>query len=463
MMDVQHSAYSPHSVMLYPPSGIEKRFCNNHFCFLKLNYMLIKKLMTATMALAAIIAVSCSKNHSGDNAVSKLSAEPVLHWNEVAYQAFGGPAYQHSLMASRINAMVQLAIHDALNGIEEKYSRWAFYGKDADADPVAATASAAYHVLLNELPARKSFLDSALAGAIQESNDAAAKEKGMALGKEAAAAVIAKRANDGSVGEAFNPVPPSETPGFYQAVPPFDIAFALHWENVIPFSLQAKNQFRSAPFPALNSQAYVDAFNEVKAAGKKESPVRTPDQSAYAKFWYEFSEAGWNRVARTVVANKKLNLLEAARLLALVDMAIADAYIAGWDSKIHYNFWRPFTAIRKAGIDGNDATLADASWEPAEPTPPIHDYPSTHSALGKAAATVLAQLLGDATPFSMTSPTAFPAGTTRSFNSFSQAADENADSRVQAGIHFRFSCDAGKELGNKIGLWTVENHLKPVK
>ena len=425
--------------------------------------MLIKKLMTATMALAAIFLVSCSKNHSGDNAVSKLSAEPVLHWNEVAYEAFGGVAYQHSLLASRINAMVQLAIHDALNGIEEKYSRWAFFGKDADADPVATTASAAYHVLLHELPARKSFLDSALSEAMQAVTEVEAKTKGLALGKGAAEAVIAKRANDGAVGEAFNPVPPSETPGFFQAVPPFDIAFALHWENVKPFSLQAKNQFRPAAFPALNSQAYVDAFNEVKATGQKGSTVRTPDQTAYAKFWYEFSEAGWNRVARTVASTKKLNLLDAARLLALVDMAMADAYIAGWESKIHYNFWRPFTAIRKADIDGNDATLADASWEPAEPTPPIHDYPSTHSALGKAAATVLAHLLGDATPFTLTSPTALPAGSTRSFNSFTQAADENADSRVRAGIHFRFSCEAGKELGEKIGQWTAEKHLRLIK
>ena len=114
--------------------------------------------------------------------------------------------------------------------------------------------------------------------------------------------------------------------------------------------------------------------------------MRTSDQTSYTKFWYEFSEAGWNRVARTVVASKNLNMLEAARLFALVDMAIADAYIAGWDSKFHYNFWRPYTAIRNAANDGNNATTGDATWEPAEPTPPVQDYPSTHSALGNAAA-----------------------------------------------------------------------------
>ena len=215
--------------------------------------------------------------------------------------------------------------------------------------------------------------------------------------------------------------------------------------------------------PALTSQEYATAFNEVKTLGKLNSVTRTPDQTAYSKFWYEFSEAGWNRVARTVVINKKLNLLEAARLFALVDMAIADAYTAGWESKFHHNFWRPYTAIRKADIDGNNATAVDAGWEPSEPTPPVQDYPSTHSALGNAAATVLAKVLGDNTAFTMSSPTAFPAGSTRSFQSFSQAANENADSRVMAGIHFRFSCVAGQELGNKIGAWTVANHLKPLK
>jgi hypothetical protein len=193
------------------------------------------------------------------------------------------------------------------------------------------------------------------------------------------------------------------------------------------------------------------------------STARSADQSAYAKFWYEFSEAGWNRVARTVASNKRLSLVESARLFALVDMALADSYIAGWDSKIHHNFWRPYTAIRSAANDGNDATTADKEWEPSEPTPPVHDYPSTHSALGNAAAAVLAKLLGDNTTFTMTSFTAIPAGSTRSFTSFSQAANENADSRVMAGIHFRFSCEAGQELGNKIGNWIADNHLRPLK
>ena len=147
--------------------------------------------------------------------------------------------------------------------------------------------------------------------------------------------------------------------------------------------------------------------------------------------------------------------------MALVNMALADSYTAGWDSKFFYNHWRPYTAIRHAENDGNPQTAASADWEPLMPTPPVHDYPSTHSALGNAAATVLASLLGNETPFTMTSNTAQPSGSTRSFRSFHEAADENADSRVMAGIHFRFACEAGQTLGNKVGKWTVENHLRP--
>jgi hypothetical protein len=426
--------------------------------------MIRRKIFLSAFVVALTGMVACSKSSkAAPGPVSSQSAQTVLYWNEIAYEAFGGTQYQHSLMASRINAMVQLAIHDALNGIEEKYQRYAFSGKDKKADPIAAASSAAHAVLVNEIPAGKAYLDSVLAVVLNKITEGDAKTRGIALGKEAAQAVLAKRGNDGSAKDPIVPVPPSAVAGVYQTVPPFTFQFAPFWQDVKLFSLQSKEQFRCAPFPALNSPEYTAAFNEVKEFGKFNSAVRTPDQTFFTKFWYEFSEAGWNRVARVAIVNKKLNMLEAARLLALVDMAIADAYIAGWDSKIHYNFWRPYTAIRKADSDGNNNTLVDANWEPSDVTPPIHDYPSTHSALGNAAATVMAKLLGDNTPFSMTSPTALPAGSSRSFNSFSQAAIENAESRVMAGIHFRFSCAAGLKLGADIGTWTVDNHLKPLK
>jgi PAP2 superfamily len=425
----------------------------------------MKRIRKSILLLGAVISLyslSCSRNNFPGNAVDNLPNTVIITWNEVAFEAFGGPAYQHSLMASRINAMTHIAMHDALNAIKPKYSTYVFTGNDIAADPIAAAASAAHTVLLHEIPGKKNFLDSALSQTLSGIAEGDAKTRGISLGKQAAQAIINDRADDGSAGELVVQVPPSTTPGVYQAVPPFNIIFVPHWENVKLFGLERKDQFRSAPHPSLNSDTYTAAFNEVKEKGKLNSTVRTADETAYSKFWYEFSEAGWNRVARTVAINKKLNLFETARLLALVDMALADSYIAGWDAKLHYNFWRPYTAIRKAGSDENSNTIEDPQWEPSENTPPIQDYPSTHSVLGKAGAAVLARLLGDNTAFTMSSFTAVPAGSTRSFSSFSQAANENADSRVKAGIHFRFSCEAGQEMGNKIGDWVVDHYLQPL-
>jgi hypothetical protein len=422
--------------------------------------MTSKKLLTPVLLIGLTFSSIVSANPPGP--VSKQPASAILYWNEVAYQAFGGTKYQHSLMASRINAMVHLAIHDALNGIEEKYSRYAFTGIDKKADPLAATATAAHTVLAHEIPDSKAYVDSVLKRVLQSVKESAAKTRGIALGVAAGKAVIAKRTSDGAQGNVIGPIAPSTVAGIYQAVPPFDFAFAPHWKDMSAFALKKNDQFRAAPCPSIQSEKYTTAFNEVKAMGRLNSDKRTADQTFYAHFWYEFSEAGWNRVARIATTSQNLNMLDAARLFALVDMALADSYIAGWDSKFYYNFWRPYTAIRNAAHDGNNVTMADATWEPALPTPPVHDYPSTHSVLGNAAATVLALILGDNTPFTMSSPTAVPAGTTRTFKSFSQAAKENADSRVMAGIHFRFSCDAGLEMGDKIGKWTVENMLRPL-
>jgi hypothetical protein len=142
---------------------------------------------------------------------------------------------------------------------------------------------------------------------------------------------------------------------------------------------------------------------------------------------------------------------------------MADSYIAGWDSKIHYDFWRPITAIPLADIDGNAATTPDANWTEFLPTPPIQDYPSTHSALGAAAAAVLTDAFGHHVRFSFTSSSADPTAPERNFKSFAHAAYENASSRVMAGLHFRFSCDAGLLLGHRVGHHATQQLLAPLK
>jgi hypothetical protein len=282
---------------------------------------------------------------------------------------------------------------------------------------------------------------------------------GAQLGKAAAAAVLAKRANDGSNGN--EPYVEGTQTGQYRFTPPFNFAAAPHWRRVTPFALTSASQFRSAAAPALTSEQYRRDFDEVKRVGGKASTQRSTDETHYAAFWYEFSDIGWNRIARAASGRIKQDLWERARTFALLNAAMADAYIAGWDSKFTHNAWRPVTAIQLAGQDGNPATAPDASFDPLLTTPPVPDMPSTHSALGMAAATVLAQAFGrDHVAFSFASSSALPANPVRRFRSFSEAARENADSRVKAGLHFRFATQAGLELGRQIGQYTVRHLLQ---
>ena len=422
----------------------------------------LKKNLVAAGFILSLFAVACNKNNRPGTMPDNISNAVVLQWNQVTFEALGGSANQHVLFGSRVYALVHAAMHDAVNATQPTFESYAYEGTEPGANPEVAAASSAHHVLKSLIPARSSFLDSVFTTYLSAFQETDAKTKGITLGIEAADAVLSLGHNSNGSEDPIGQPAPAVKPGDYKVVAPFNFIFAPFWENSKLFSLTKKDQFRPVPPPALNSDKYAAAFNEVKEVGYLNSKTRTADQSFFAKYWYETSETGWNRIARVVAADKKTGLFTTARLFALLNFAIADSYTAGWDAKLHYNFWRPFTAIREASSDGNNETIEDVKWLPAEPTPPIHDYPSTHSALGNAAASVLIYFFGDKTPFTMNSPSAVPAGASRTFSSFTQAANENATSRVMAGIHFRFSCDAGQELGNQIGKWTVENHLRPI-
>lgn len=398
----------------------------------------------------------------GSNRLKAYSNDVIINWNKTSYNAMAGPQY-NPLVATRIQALVHISMHDALNNISETYETYALVDTDKKAHPIAAAASAAHTVLVVTFPDKKSLLDSALQASLSKIPSGEELESGLALGFKAAQAVLSKHSNDGIFQNPVSEIPVSAEPGVYQPVPPTPFVFAPFWAKLTTFALENPDQFRVSIHPAITSDEYVKDFNEVKSKGAKDGSKRTEEETAIAKYWYEFSEIGWNRITQNVAASKKTDLIATARLFALVNMALADSYTAGWDSKDHYNFWRPYTAIREAENDGNNSTSPDKGWESFLDTPPVQDYPSTHSVLGNAAATVLASLLGDNTTFSMTSPSADPNHATRTFNSFSSAALENADSRVLAGLHFRFSCTSGLDLGKKIGEWAVKNHLKPGK
>jgi hypothetical protein len=362
--------------------------------------------------------------------------------------------------------MVHAAIHDALNSIDPRFQTYT-EGPQADpaASPAAAIATAARDVLVNQFSTQQADFNSAYLASLALIPDGPAKANGIAAGQAAAARILALRNSDGSA--AAN-IPYAQAPGlgiWEPTLPGLLPPILPGWGTVTPFVLKSGEQFRpdTPDYFDLASVEYANNYNEVKSVGDLNSVVRTPEQSEIARFWYEGSPVGWNRIVRIVSAQSSLSIWENARLFALVNLAMADGFIAGFNIRYHFNFWRPFTAIRAGDIDGNPQTAGDSGWNTYLVTPAIPDYPSTHSVLGAAAAEVLARFFGtDYISFSTTSGAPF-AGITRSFTSFSQAARENADSRVFAGIHFRTACVDGVKIGEKIGKFAFKHSLRSLK
>jgi PAP2 superfamily len=423
------------------------------------------------------------------------AANPVWDWNTAGFEATeaGG---QNNAVISRSIAMVHLAIHDALNALGRRYEPYVYsadrsfkpqmYDGMADPDTTAdaATAATARDVLAGVLPdwaqpeqlaKAAAIVDKAYAAALSKLPDGTPKRHGIAVGQAAAAAMLAARKADGA--KAPSDYKPGSAPGEWRphpnpvpAAPPIgDAARAVgnwpamvpQWGQVTPFTMVTPWQFRLPGPPALTSVAYAQDYDEVRRVGSKSSAVRTAQQSEMARYWYEGSPQTWSRIARIVSTERALDRWDGARLLALVNTAIADGFIAGFDTRYVYNFWRPVTAIRSGDADGNNATMGEPGWETFLNTPPIPDYPATHSVAGGAAAAVLARFFGrDDIAFSMTSGPPF-AGITRSFAGFSQAAQENADSRIYAGIHFRSACRDGIMLGKQIGRRAFGQYLQP--
>ena len=384
---------------------------------------------------------------------AQVRANEVLRWNRVATEV-SAAAETDPLTESRMFAIVHAAIHDALNAIERRYEPYRTGVAAAPgASPDAAVAAAAHASLVEMMPERKPAFDRALADALELVNDRRAAFAGLEVGRKTSAALLALRRNDGASRTVAHPA--GKKPGEYRPTPPdFTPAAFAQWGNIRPFVLASASQFRpTPPLDTKSSRARIE-MDEVRAIGGKTSALRTAEQGEIARYWYEHSTQGWNRIAREVAAERGLDAWESARLLALVNFAMADGFIGGFEAKYHFNYWRPATAIRENG---------DSAWLPYLGTPPVPDYPSTHTVLGAAAAAALARFFGtDLVSFSMTSGAPY-AGITRRFWSFSEAARENGASRILAGIHFASAVQAGYEQGERIGAWTYERALRPLR
>ena len=389
----------------------------------------------------------------------------VADWNQIMLSSLAA-ANVPPPSGNRLGGIVQAAVFDAVNGIERRYQP--IHVQPAapdDASPKAAAASASHTALVDLFPTQRPTLDAAFAASLaslRDDEDAQSIADGAAWGESVAGQIIAWRAADG-----FNATPPpyvfSSVPGQWQPTPGGSGAPKFRsLATTTPFALTSPSQFRPAGPPALASARYAQDFNEIKALGGLTSTLRTPYQTQTAEFWQlDTPTAMWDRVADTLALEHHLNLLQTARLLALTNISIADATIAVWDAKNAYNFWRPVTAIADASLDGNPDTSADPTWQPLLTTPYFQEYPSAHSGVSSAAATVLSSFFGDATDFTVTS-SGMP-GVDRSFSSFSQAVGQVADARVLAGFHFRSSCDDAIVLGTAVATYVQAKLMLPAQ
>ena len=417
-------------------------------------------------ALAGVIAFFATFATAGGGIPVALAAQPanvVIVWNQTMLATFQTAAVP-APAANRLGAIVQSAVFDAVNGIEHRYTPIHVQpGAPDEADPHAAVAGAAYETLIKLFKSQQPALDAALASsvaALQDEGDAGSIAAGLAWGKSVGDQTLAWRAADG-----FSATPPDYTfslaPGQYQPTPPGSGPPKFRTlATTTPFALTSPSQFRPAGPPALTSDRYTASFNEVKALGGLTSTSRTAYQTQTATFWQVDTPTGqWDRVADSLAMQNHLNLMASARLLARVNIAIADATIAVFDAKNAYNFWRPVTAIVQADADGNPNTASDATWLPLLITPYFQEYPSAHSGISSAAATALASVFGSNAQFTVTS--AGLPGVTRSFNNFSDAVAQVGDARILAGFHFRFSVEDGIVLGLSVGDYVDANAMLP--
>ena len=404
---------------------------------------------------------------AGNNVTSEAElitqGDAVIQWNSIllnTIQATGkdGDGTPPPL-AARNQAIVHQAIYDAVL-------------EAPDASDEAAVVGAASRTLIELFPQQTSTIEGLRKDFLDAIPDSEAKQNGIEIGQQAATQILNERENDGA-DTAQGPYTPGKGIGDWEftfsdgdttdQIPGLVTEALLpDWGSVTPFVLESGNQFRPTnPFPQYNSPVYAQQLNQVKELGAENNSDRNADETEIALFWaYDRADSfrppgQWNEIAQDVALQEGNTLEENAELFAVLNTGLADAGIAAWDAKYVYEQLRPITAIREADADNNPDTIADKDWEPLLDTPPFPDYISGHSVFGGAASAILANFFGDDTSFEI--PSQELPGVSRSYNSFSQAADENADSRLFGGVHIEQANVDGVAVGEDVGNFVFEN------
>jgi hypothetical protein len=424
--------------------------------------MLRKALIGATVALALLAPAGNSVRAGGADAAI------VFEWNQIVQDTVPAP---HNVLTPRFFSMAHIAMFDAINAIEREFTPYHVRLRFAYGSPEAAAAQAAHDVLVAINPNATATYDAALAR--QLGNDPSGfVQRGAAVGARVAKEVLAWRQNDGWVVSPFPPYSEPPLPGRWQPTPPLNAnASFTHVLSAAPMALLTPTQYLPAPPPSLTSARYAADVNEIKQIGKSDSLTRTPEQTAIARLWNGNATTGvgtatnfmsvWNGIVRGVAQDRQLSLVEAARLFVLVNVSVHDGLQTAQGSKFVYGLWRPVTAIRQAEADLNAATDADPNWLPLLGTPPYPSYGGNMASIGASAARALQLAFGrDDIPVTATwKQSGGLPDVSHHFNGFWEAAQEQSDSRIFGGIHYRFDQEAGQKIGKATAEFVYANFM----
>ena len=427
--------------------------------------------MDRTQLFGAAVVAALLAPAGQDLRASGSTADVLVEWNQVLQDTLPTP---HGVLTPRFFALTHIAMFDAINTFARKFEPYRVRIRHAGGgSPEAAAAQAAHDVLVRIYPAATATYDALLARQLGTDQSGYVR-RGAALGARVARQILAWRQTDGWVVSPFPAYAEPLLPGRWQSTPPNNpVATFTHLQNAAPLALLSATQYLPPPPPSLTSERYAADVNEVKLLGKSDSAARTTDQTALARLWAGVASTGtgtatnymsiWNNIVRDVARERGLSLVETARVFALVNVSIHDSLHTAQASKFVYGLWRPATAIRQADSDLNPATDPDPDWLPLLTTPAYPSYAGNFASIGAGAARALEVAFGtNDIPVTVTwrQSGGLP-DVSHQFDGFRQAAEEQSESRIYAGIHYRFDQVAGQQIGTSVATFVVANFMAP--